>query len=184
MQAVVQCVQSAGIAVDGAVVGEMQGGLLKRVGVCLDHLPCAPAHSRPWGAACSRHGRTPMKSIVTTRRALVAGLALSMLLSGTARAEVSDSEGVGYGVGAALCSVVYGPAKIVYALLGSIVGAGAWAVTGGDAEIATPIFESALYGDYVVTPDVLRGERPLEFVGRPSEAAASAQPGATPSDGF
>lgn len=125
-----------------------------------------------------------MQPIVSTRRALVAGLALSLLVAGGARAEASDSEGVGYGIGAALCSVVYGPAKIVYAILGSVVGAGAWAVTGGDAEVATPIFESALYGDYVVTPDVLRGERPLEFIGRPSDPAGRAQVTSPPSDGF
>lgn len=125
-----------------------------------------------------------MLPIISTRRALVAGLALSLLVSGAARAEASDSEGVGYGVGAALCSIVYGPAKIVYAILGSVVGAGAWAVTGGDSDVATPIFESALYGDYVVTPDVLRGERPLEFVGRPADAAGRKQVASPPSDGF
>ena len=118
-----------------------------------------------------------MLPIISTRRALVAGLALSLLVSGAARAEASDSEGVGYGVGAALCS-------IVYAILGSVVGAGAWAVTGGDSDIATPIFESALYGDYVVTPDVLRGERPLEFVGRPADAAGRKPVASPPSDGF
>lgn len=125
-----------------------------------------------------------MKAISSTRRAFVAGLALSLLVAGNARADASDSEGVGYGIGAALCSIVYGPAKIVYAILGSVVGAGAWAVTGGDSEVATPIFESALYGDYVVTPDVLRGERPLEFVGRPSDTSRGTQAASPPSDGF
>lgn len=117
-------------------------------------------------------------------RGLVGALALSLLLAGPARAEASDTEGVGYGIGSALCSIVYGPAKIVYALVGSIVGAGAWAVTGGDTEVSTPIFESALYGDYVVTPDVLRGERPIEFVGRPSESSASGHVATPASDGF
>jgi hypothetical protein len=121
-----------------------------------------------------------LQSICRTASAV---LVLSLALSGTARAEVSDEEGVGYGIGAALCSVLYGPAKIVYAALGSIVGAGAWAVTGGDTKVSTPIFESALYGDYVVTPDVLKGERALEFVGR-SPDATKAQVASPPSDGF
>jgi len=125
-----------------------------------------------------------MNRLISARRAFVAGLALSILLSGTARAEASDSEGVGYGIGAALCSIVYGPAKIVYALLGSVVGGAAWAVTGGDASASTPIFESALYGDYVVTPDVLRGERPLEFVGRSPDSASGEKVSSPPSDGF
>jgi hypothetical protein len=118
------------------------------------------------------------------RRTLMAALALSFLMSTSASANADDPEGVGYGVGAALCSVVYGPAKIVYAALGSIVGAGAWAVTGGDDTISTPIFESALYGDYLVTPDVLKGERPLEFVGRSPEAKHGSQVASPPSDGF
>ncbi len=59
------------------------------------------------------------------------------------------------------------------------MAAGAWAVTGGDDTISQPIFESAFYGDYVVTPDVLRGERSLEFVGRPSEPVGG-RPVATP----
>ncbi len=121
---------------------------------------------------------------ISRGRGLVGALALSLVLAGPARGEAADSEGVGYGVGAALCSVVYGPAKIVYALVGSIVGAGAWAVTGGDTDASTPIFESALYGDYVVTPDVLRGERPLEFVGRPSDPSASENVAVPASDGF
>ena len=85
--------------------------------------------------------------------------------------------------------VVHGPAKIVYAGLGSVVAGLAWAVTGGDSEVSTPIFESALYGDYVVTPEHLKGDRPLEFVGRPSDmkrnvAAPPYQDPDTKSDGF
>lgn len=125
-----------------------------------------------------------MKQLSSIRRAFVVALALSFALAGTARAAADDSEGVGYGIGAALCSVLYGPAKIVYAGLGSIVGAGAWAVTGGDTDVSTPIFESALYGDYVVTPDVLKGERPLEFVGRSPESKLEEQVASPPADGF
>jgi hypothetical protein len=125
-----------------------------------------------------------MTKLVSFRRSLLAALALSLVLSGTARAEASDAEGVGYGVGSALASVVYGPAKIVYAGVGSVVGGLAWALTGGDTTVSTPIFESALYGDYVVTPDVLKGERPLEFVGRAPESGASSQVASPPSDGF
>jgi len=125
-----------------------------------------------------------MHRLISARRAFVAGLALSILLSGTARADASDSEGVGYGIGAALCSVVYGPAKIVYALLGSVIGGGAWAVTGGATTGAPPNCASAGYADYDVPPDVLRGERPLEFVGRSPDSAGREKVASPPSDGF
>src|SRR5574340_1511919 len=98
--------------------------------------------------------RTKRSKREGSRRAVralaLAALVLSSIGSNVARADAKDPEGVGYGVGAALCSILYGPAKIVYAVLGSLVGAGAWAVTGGDDKVSTPIFESALYGDYVV----------------------------------
>ena len=125
-----------------------------------------------------------MKKLISFRRSLMAALALSLVLSGTARAEASDAEGVGYGVGSALLSVLYGPAKIVYAGVGSIVGGLAWVLTGGDTNVSTPIFESALYGDYVVTPDVLKGQRPLEFVGRSPDSRGGSQVASPPSDGF
>ena len=127
-----------------------------------------------------------MEMLARLGRGLAAALVISFVLAGPARAEeVSEGEGVGYGVGSALLSVLYGPAKVVYAGLGSVVGGLAWAVTGGDTEGSTPIFEPAPHGDYVVTPEHLKGDRPLEFVGRPSEMkrdVASPPPGS--SDGF
>lgn len=127
-----------------------------------------------------------MNTLILLGRGLVLALALSFVLAAPARAEeVSEEEGVGYGIGAALASVLYGPAKVVYAGVGSLVGGMAWAVTGGDTEVSTPIFESALYGDYVVTPEHLKGDRVLEFVGRPSDTKQSvAAPPSDASDGF
>lgn len=127
-----------------------------------------------------------MQVRILVGRGLVAALTLSFVLASPVRAEeVSEGEGVGYGVGAGLASVLYGPAKVIYAGLGSVVGGLAWAVTGGDTEVSTPIFESALYGDYVVTPEHLKGDHPLEFVGRPSETKKNvASPPADASDGF
>ena len=72
----------------------------------------------------------------------------------------------GLGLGAVLCTVVYAPVKLVYALSGSMVGALAWAFTGGDGDAARGVMAPAVYGDYVVTPDHLRNPRSLEFFGR------------------
>jgi hypothetical protein len=70
------------------------------------------------------------------------------------------------GSGSVLCSLVYGPAKLVYAGLGTIVAGSAWALAGGDSAVASPILNAAVRGDYVLTPDHLRGRQPIEFVGR------------------
>jgi hypothetical protein len=72
----------------------------------------------------------------------------------------------GLGVGSVLCSLLYGPTKLVYAGLGTIVAGSAWALAGGDSSVASPILNAAVRGDYVITPDHLRGRQSIEFVGR------------------
>ena len=79
-------------------------------------------------------------------------------------------EGVGYGTGSLLTNVVYIPAKLVYAVLGGLVGGGAWCLTGGNSQTANTIWRSSLGGDYVVTPDMLAGKEPIHFSG-PTETA-------------
>ena len=70
------------------------------------------------------------------------------------------------GTVAVATSVVYGTAKVVYAVLGSATGGVAWLLTGGDSDTARRIIQPAVRGDYVVTPAHLTAERSLEFVGR------------------
>jgi len=78
--------------------------------------------------------------------------------------------GVGYGAGALFSNVLYIPAKLVYALLGGIVGGGAWCLTGGNTQTAETIWRSSLGGDYVVTPAMISGDQPLNFSG-PTDTA-------------
>jgi len=73
--------------------------------------------------------------------------------------------GVGYGVGSLFCNVIYIPAKLVYALLGGIVGGGTYLVTAGNKQAANTVWRSAFGGDYVVTPEMLAGKQPINFSG-------------------
>ena len=82
----------------------------------------------------------------------------------------------GKGVAAGLSSVVYAPVKVAYAAGGSIVAGLAWVLSGGDSEVAKPIIDASVRGDYVVTPEHLTGERSLEFVGRPANDRRLATP--------
>ena len=84
---------------------------------------------------------------------------------GVARAESKAAE-AGLGAGAAVATLVYGPVKVVYATLGLVFGGFAWALSGGDSDVANAIITPSVRGDYVVTPEALRGERRLEFIGR------------------
>jgi hypothetical protein len=97
------------------------------------------------------------------------------------RAAFVSKEG-GIGAAAALSSLVYGPVKLLYAAGGLIVGSFSWIFTAGDNEVASKVFTRALRGTYVITPGILLGEEPLEFIGRDvepfaprTEAVASAE---------
>jgi hypothetical protein len=80
-------------------------------------------------------------------------------------ADAVNWPGAGYGVGALFCNVLYIPAKLTYALLGGIVGGGTYLVTAGNSQAADTVWRSALGGDYVVTPQMLAGQEPLNFSG-------------------
>lgn len=73
--------------------------------------------------------------------------------------------GTGYGVGALFVNVLYVPAKLVYAILGGLVGGGTYLITAGNKQAADTVWRSAFGGDYVVTPQMLAGEQPINFSG-------------------
>ena len=79
--------------------------------------------------------------------------------------ESSPSKEAGLGLGSGLLTFVYLPAKVVYAALGGIVGGFTYALTGGDLETAQAVWEPSFYGTYVITPDHLKGNEPVRFVG-------------------
>jgi len=104
----------------------------------------------------------------TMRVSVMLGVLVLALQAGPVRAEDGASE-AGLGTAAAISSLIYGPVKIVYSLLGTVFGGFAWALSGGDTEVLSAVVTPAIRGDYVVTPSILRGERPLEFIGRRPE---------------
>jgi hypothetical protein len=115
---------------------------------------------------------------------LLKGIALASLVSLTATplcaqtsapdqpaaAEQGLGETAGYGVGAALASVFYIPAKVTYAGLGLLTGGVGYLLSGGRADVANNIIYPAVRGNYVVTPNNLKGTEPLYFVGAPPPA--------------
>lgn len=82
----------------------------------------------------------------------------------------SPAEDLGYGVGAVLSSVFYSPFKVTYAGLGLLTGGLGFVLSGGNTDVANNIISPAVRGNYVVTPNHLKGEEPLIFVGPPPSA--------------
>ncbi len=101
------------------------------------------------------------------RSALTGALILTMVAAPTAAwsEEEALSSEAGIGALSALSTLIYGPAKIVYATLGLVIGGAAWGLSGGDQEVFDSVITASVRGDYVVTPEHIRMERGLEFYG-------------------
>lgn len=90
-----------------------------------------------------------------------------------ARADGSEFwSDAGLGAGAAITNLIYIPAKLVYASVGSVVGGLAYLVTLGSTETANAVWEPTLGGTYVLTPGILSGEEKLHFNGPPDDPPA------------
>jgi hypothetical protein len=98
---------------------------------------------------------------------LVAGAATGGAAGGVAAARDSQSQShtpMTY-VASVLASVVYFPAKVVFASAGAVTSGVAYLVTMGNPHPVDSIWTASVEGDYVVKPDVIDGGRPLRFVG-------------------
>ena len=72
----------------------------------------------------------------------------------------------GLGAASALISMVYSPLKLVYAASGLALGSSSFLWTWGDRDAAMAVVKNSVGGDYVITPDILRGAANLRFTGR------------------
>lgn len=80
-----------------------------------------------------------------------------------------------WNAGSVVATALYAPAKVLYAATGVLVGGIGWGLSGGDRAAMEAVMEPAVRGDYVITPEHLRGERRLEFVGS-GEPASQPEP--------
>jgi hypothetical protein len=123
-----------------------------------------------------RH-RTTQTSRTSHMRWMVAGLAIVLLAAPMSVSWAQDNTGhdqihsatpTQFGIGAAsvLLSIPYGVAKVTYAALGSVIGGFAYAFSAGDADAAKAVWMPSLRGTYVLTPDHLKGDKPIQFMGK------------------
>jgi hypothetical protein len=122
-----------------------------------------------------------MRLSIRARGALLACAVLLALAPRVARADDSMESEAGWGALAAVATLFYSPAKVVYATCGLIFGGAAWGLSGGDSDVLKAVVTPAVRGDYVLTPSLLRGERPIEFFGRDPEYRTTTAE-ATPED--
>jgi hypothetical protein len=98
---------------------------------------------------------------------LLALLVLVAALAAAPAARAGDdslaAEG-GLGVGSAVCTLVYAPLKLAYAVGGVVLSGLAFLWT-WDPQVSGDIYYTSVAGDYVVTPEHLRGRDDLVFAG-------------------
>ena len=113
---------------------------------------------------------------VSIRSALIA-LVAAAIFALTPAPAAADSPGMEYGlgVGCAFINLIYGPTKTLWATGGAIVSGFAWVFSAGDIDVAKPIWDASMRGDYMLVPDQLRGRKRIDFIGRAPEQAAAAE---------
>lgn len=79
--------------------------------------------------------------------------------------EGSTATRAGLGVASFLATIPYGVTKVAFAAVGGIVGGLAYVFSGADTETAQHVWTTSMYGTYVITPDHLRGDKAVRFLG-------------------
>jgi len=78
-------------------------------------------------------------------------------------------------------TLLYFPLKAVFAISGGIVGGLAYLFSGLDENSAKKVWNTTLYGTYIITPEHLQGDKPIRFLGVPDQAdQATGQPAPEP----
>ncbi|HEX8751600.1 MAG TPA: hypothetical protein VF732_10835 [Nitrospira sp.] len=89
-------------------------------------------------------------------------------------AEGGNASSAGMGAAAGLSTILYLPLKAAFAIGGGVVGGLAYAFSGGNENAAKSIWTTSMYGTYIITPDHLRGDKPIRFLGVPETESAQA----------
>jgi len=102
---------------------------------------------------------------------LVATLLAQPLWAADARAqetrarEASAATQFATGFASFIVSPVYGGFQVAMAFIGCFVGGATWIFSGADTAAASKVWNPTMKGTYVISPEHLRGEQPIQFLG-------------------
>lgn len=83
--------------------------------------------------------------------------------------EQGTAKGAGLQAASWLLTIPYGAIKVGFAIVGGITGGLTYAFSGGNLDAAKSVWQTSMYGTYVLTPDHLKGDKPIRFLGVPAE---------------
>ena len=90
-----------------------------------------------------------------------------LVVSSPAAAEMPDTSmsEISLGLASGICTLGYTPLKIVWAVTGSGVAGLVYLFSAGNTNVSSTVLRLSAGGDYVVTPDHLKGVRLLRLIG-------------------
>ncbi|HUJ80018.1 MAG TPA: hypothetical protein VLY45_06870 [Nitrospiria bacterium] len=110
------------------------------------------------------------------RLLLSAGLGAWLVIAPTAAWAGYLSE-AGLGTASLLSSIIYGPIKLTYAILGGTIGGLSYLLSVGNLDVANKVWVPSLGGNYVITPEMLKGEQAIHFFGSTTSASGGSEVG-------
>lgn len=106
-----------------------------------------------------------MKTMAVRLLIVIVALAICLAPAALAAKETAGDDmasDVGIGAASFLFSLPYGATKVAMALIGGLAGGFTYPF---DQQAAESVWHTTMEGDYLVTPDHLRGKRELHFIG-------------------
>jgi hypothetical protein len=107
-------------------------------------------------------------------RSVVLAFPMALVAASPALADAPAKEAK-TGASVVLANVVYMPAKVLYAAGGGLVAGMAYLFSAGDKQVAKPILDASIGGDYIVEPEHLSGKKQLVFFGQSEEQQRAKQ---------
>lgn len=106
-------------------------------------------------------------SLPTSGCALLVGGAIAGGAAGGAASvdESNEHHSAGAYAGSVLASAVYFPAKVLFAAGGAVASGVTYLATLGNPEPTRKVWDASVEGDYVVTPRMIEGREPVDFIG-------------------
>ena len=83
----------------------------------------------------------------------------------SANTEGGTASSAGMQAAAGFSTLLYLPFKAAFAIGGGIVGGLTYLFSGFDESPAKKVWNTTLYGTYIITPEHLQGDRPIRFLG-------------------
>ncbi|HXZ24862.1 MAG TPA: hypothetical protein VEI24_01470 [Nitrospiria bacterium] len=115
--------------------------------------------------------------MTSVRRLLLSAGLVAWLVAAPTAAWAGYLSEAGLGTASMLSTFIYGPIKLTYAILGGTIGGLSYLLSVGNLDVANKIWVPSLGGNYVITPEMLKGEQAIHFFGSSTMASGSTEAG-------